>query len=70
MDQDDEVVSLCSTAGIISHDVVVKADQGPVDGAKGEGQQFGGVLWGDRPPVGPVATFRGSNLVGLTTCAP
>lgn len=44
VNQDDEVVSLCSTAGVISHDVVVEADQGPVDGAEGKGQQFGGGL--------------------------
>lgn len=31
MDQDDQVVGLNITAGIISHCVVV-ADQGPVDG--------------------------------------
>lgn len=40
MDQNDEVVSLEGTAGIISHFVVIGADQGPVDGADGEGQQL------------------------------
>lgn len=41
VDQDDQVVGLHVTAGIISHSVVV-ADQGPVDGVNGESQ--GGLL--------------------------
>lgn len=40
MNQNNEVVSLRGTAGIISHLVVIGADQGPVDGADREGQQL------------------------------
>lgn len=45
MDQNDEVVSLFGTAGIIRHVVVIGADQVPVDGADREGQQLLLALW-------------------------
>lgn len=43
VDQDDQVVSLIVTAGIVSHGVVV-AEKGPVDGVNGE-RQIGRVLY-------------------------
>lgn len=60
VDQDNEVVSLNGTAGIISHVVVIGADQGPIGGLKRKGQQslecfisFGGGRVSARPRPSP-----------------